>query len=176
VTDAQARYSRRVGVQKLPKTGQMQRIGATDQDLAAIATQLALPRVEAFSAEMLLRPISGGRYEASGVVRARVWQTCVVSLEDFPADVESPIDALFADPERLPAATRKEVERSLDEEDPPEPLEDGAIDVGALAVEFLALALDPFPRKPGVALEASGDEQPSDNPFAVLAALKSDRA
>jgi hypothetical protein len=83
----------------------------------------------------------------------------------------APIEARFADPEYVPAPTKKEIERTLDDEDPPEPLPDGFIDLGALAVEFLALALDPFPRKPGAAFDsADSDETPS--PFAALAALK----
>ena len=39
----------------------------------------------------------------------------------------------------------------LDGEDAPDPIVDGKIDLGALAAEFLALGLDPYPRKPGVA-------------------------
>ncbi len=47
----------------------------------------------------------------------------------------------------------------------------GRIDFGALTAEFLALGLDPYPRKPGVAFEpVSAGEEPL--PFADLAALK----
>ena len=38
-------------------------------------------------------------------------------------------------------------------EDPPEPIVNGAIDLGALAAEFLMLGLDPYPRKPGAVFE-----------------------
>ena len=66
--------------------------------------------------------------------------------------------------------------------DPPEPVEDGHIDLGAVAAEFLALGLDPYPRKPGIAFSGDGlvaeqDEAPEekpDNPFAALARLKLD--
>ncbi len=34
--------------------------------------------------------------------------------------------------------------------DPPDPIVNGRIDLGQLAAEFLALGLDPYPRKPGV--------------------------
>jgi hypothetical protein len=107
----------------------------------------------------------------TGEVKACVRQTCVFSGEEFDSDVAAPVNAVFADDDRLPVPTKKEIERSLDDEDPPEPLDGGAIDLGALAVEFLALALDPFPKKPGATFDAPVQE-PDVGPFAVLAALK----
>jgi hypothetical protein len=60
--------------------------------------------------------------------------------------------------------------------DPPDPIVNGRIDLGALASEFLALGLDPYPRKPGVEFksltEDADDARPS--PFAVLGKLKKD--
>ncbi|MGL4242238.1 MAG: YceD family protein [Beijerinckiaceae bacterium] len=169
---ARPALSRPVVVARLPRTGQHVRIVADAGQLEAIAAQLGLPKVETFEAEIEVAPASGKRYLAAGTVRARVRQTCVVTLEDFPADVEAPVEAVFADPEALPQPSRKEVERTLDDEDPPEPLENGAVDAGALAVEFLALALDPFPRKPGAALDGAEEENGAEKPFAALAALK----
>ena len=50
-------------------------------------------------------------------------------------------------------------------------LVDDKVDLGAYVVEDLSLAIDPFPRKPGVAFEAP--EQTGElSPFAVLAKLK----
>ena len=47
----------------------------------------------------------------------------------------------------------------LDAEGPdsPETFSGDTIDVGALAEEFFGLAIDPYPRKPGVSLAAAGD-------------------
>ena len=45
----------------------------------------------------------------------------------------------------------------------------------ALAAEFMALGLDPYPRKPGVAFaEIVDDEVIEESPFAQLAGLKKD--
>jgi hypothetical protein len=164
--------SRRVLAAKLPKGGQHVRIEADAAALIAVAAQLGLPRVESVSAKLELTPVKSGLYAVAGEVKARVWQTCVVTLDDFATDIAAPIDATFADGERLPQASKKEVERSLEDEDPPEPLDDGCIDAGALAVEFLALALEPFPRKPGAELPDGVDDAPEASPFAALAALR----
>jgi hypothetical protein len=63
------------------------------------------------------------------------------------------------------------------DEDELDPIVDGKLDLGALRVDFLALGLDPYPRKPGVefvepASEAGTDR---DSPFASLARLKNPR-
>jgi uncharacterized metal-binding protein YceD (DUF177 family) len=167
-----ASLARRVVAANLPKAGMIVRLVADAAGCAAVAERLDLPKVEAMSAEIALRPAGAGRYAAEGEVRATVWQTCVLTTEDFPADVIAPVQASFADDDSLPAVTKKEVERALDDEDPPEPLDGGAIDVGALAVEFLALALDPFPRKPGAEFESQAEMPAEASPFAALAALK----
>ena len=51
------------------------------------------------------------------------------------------------------------------------PYAGGAADLGEATVEQLALALDPFPRKPGAALPADVTEEVS-GPFAALLARR----
>jgi hypothetical protein len=59
---------------------------------------------------------------------------------------------------------------SLTDEDEPDPVIDGKIDLGALAAEFFALGLDPYPRKPGAILDEERTNSDSiDSPFAALA-------
>ena len=58
---------------------------------------------------------------------------------------------------------------------PPDPIIGGQIDLGALVAEFLALGLDPHPRKPGVEFEKPrnpADEDNVESPFSKLQALK----
>ena len=58
---------------------------------------------------------------------------------------------------------------SLADEDEPDPVIDGKIDLGALTAEFFALGLDPYPRKPGAVLdEERTNSEPTDSPFAAL--------
>ena len=60
----------------------------------------------------------------------------------------------------------------------PELFTGDSIDVGALAAEFAALAIDPYPRKQGleyadhVESDPASDKKPS--PFAVLQGIKRD--
>jgi hypothetical protein len=64
---------------------------------------------------------------------------------------------------------------SLADEDDPDPVIDGKIDLGSLTAEVFALGLDPYPRKPGVELVAPAEQALADSPFAALAAKRSKR-
>ena len=63
-----------------------------------------------------------------------------------------------------------EIDLELDD-DSPDQIEDGRLDLGQYAVEQLALSLDPFPRKPGAVFEQP--KEPGEiSPFAVLKTLR----
>jgi hypothetical protein len=63
---------------------------------------------------------------------------------------------------------------AMDEWDDVELVDDGAIDIGELAVQYLSLSLDPYPRKPDASWPATGAEAEPASPFAVLRGLKKD--
>lgn len=174
--DGPAPLSRRINALKLTREGAAFTLGADAGQLQTIAETLQLPAVHAFSANIEARAVGQGRYRIEGEVKARVRQTCVLTGEEFDVEILAPVEAAFADDDHLTPPTKKEVERSLEDEDPPEPLENGHIDIGAIAVEFLALALEPFPRKPGAVFAGSAEDEAQKGPFAALAALKAGRS
>ena len=102
-----------------------------------------------------------GGARVRGAVQAN-YSTLVVSFEPFPETVDEDVDVRFAPPKALIARPREpeELTLSLAEDDEPDPVIDGKIDLGALAAEFFALGLDPYPRKPGAILdeEQTGSE------------------
>ena len=67
---------------------------------------------------------------------------------------------------------------ALDEDeqaDPPDPIVDGRIDLGAIALEFLTLSLDLYPRKPGAEfadVQIGEADDAADSPFAALQRFK----
>ena len=58
------------------------------------------------------------------------------------------------------------------DEEPPEPLIGGKLDLGAIATEFLILGIDPYPRKPGAQFSPPKADDAGAHPFAALEALK----
>jgi uncharacterized metal-binding protein YceD (DUF177 family) len=165
-------FSRDVIAASVPRTGQTAILKPSADELTAIATFLDLPAVDSLQAKITVTPARGRSFHVTGDLEAMVHQRCVVSLEPFPSVIRESIDVRFAPQDKLPPAAKAEVERLLTDEDPPEPLTDGLINIGQLAVEALALGLDAFPRKPGVETPLFGDKNVRESPFAALAALK----
>ena len=99
-----------------------------------------------------------------------------MTLEPIENDIDEQIDLIFAPPEQIPqmAALVDEAEESDEETpDPPEPIENGMIDLGRVATDALYLAIDPYPRKPGAVFEPVVEAaDPEDHPFAALKALQ----
>ena len=109
--------------------------------------------------------------DVAGEVRARVTQTCVVTGEDFEDGIVAPVHIRFSPEGRDPNAPLDPDELlDVGAEDPPDLLVDGRIDLGAIACEFLALSLDPYPKKPGAAFETHA-EPGAASPFAALSSL-----
>jgi hypothetical protein len=190
-------FSRRLDVDEVPPEGLELTISATEAERQAIAARDGLEGLAKLEAQLQVTPSrGGGGLAVTGEMRARITQICVVTLEAFDSEIVEPIDVKFA-PAPVPVIAglssreardpRRAVRRARrgsvpppnvagsDGEDPPDPIVDGRIDLGALAAEFLALGLDPYPRKPGVAFgETPGLDtvEPAESPFAGLEALR----
>jgi hypothetical protein len=144
---------------------------------ARIARSLDLASLDAFEAELALAPnpdlgsnLGTGGWKLTGWVKASAVQTCGITLEPLPVEIDErfAVDLVEQAPEL--SEDDDEVEIGVDD-DMPDVIEDGRIDLGQYAVEQLALTLDPFPRKPGV--EFVQPEEPKEiSPFAVLKAFK----
>ena len=167
-----------LAVAQIPDTGLHRDLEANQAICAGIADVGGLREVLSASASLDVTPMSGGRYHVAGRVRARIGQTCVVTLEEMETDIDEPVDLTFAPPEQIPemAALVDEAGESDEETpDPPEPIEHGMIDLGRVATDALYLAVDPYPRKPGAVFEPVIEvPDPEDHPFAALKALKAE--
>ncbi len=116
----------------------------------------------------------GSKVHVTGHVSAKVAQTCVVTLEPIESAIEETVDVLYA-PAAAGAAEPETVVYGSDPnaaKEPPEPLIDGKVDIGALATEFLVLGIDPHPRKAGAEFPPFKVGDDGAGAFAALAALK----
>jgi hypothetical protein len=135
-----------------------------------VASDLDLEAVQRLAAEVVVRPWLDGM-ELEGRVDALVTRLCGVTLEPFEVIIDEPLKVRVV-PEGSPNAPQAESEIviDLDAEDPPDEAAGDGVDPAAYVVEALALALDPFPRKPGVVFEPPA-ENGEVSPFAALASL-----
>lgn len=164
---------------EIPESGRRFERRATEAERAAVAKELELAGCPRLDVSYQVRALHNGRYRVEGRIDADVVQSCVVTLEPVAQRIDEAFDVTF-DPrgeEERPVSSEREI---LSEPDV-EPLADGRIEIGRVAFELVASALDPYPRKPGADLEqiaphvvASGndDGDKAPNPFAVLAKLK----
>ncbi len=146
---------------------------------ARLASFLKLESLDDFSFRYRLEPVSGERFRLTGHLSARLTQACVVTLEPVSEEVEEAVD--------LECWPQDQIKEEVEEEqaigpealpdDPPVPIIGDQIDLGALAAEILASAINPYPRKDGVAFDwedrKAMDEGKAEGPFAELEKLKS---
>lgn len=167
-----------VTVAQIPDTGLHRELEASAAERRAMADVAGLRDILSAHADFDVEPKSGGRVQVTGRVRARVGQTCVVTLDPIESDIDEEVDLTFA-PEAEARRLEDLIEEGQDDEGPPEVADapeaivNGIIDLGRIATDALFLAIDPYPRKPGAVFEAEVTApDPEDHPFAALRALQ----
>jgi uncharacterized metal-binding protein YceD (DUF177 family) len=162
-----------IAIDDVPETGKRIELTAdvaTRTAVARLAGIVGLPRLEAHF-DLTRHGREGLRVQ--GRVTATVEQNCVVTLEPMRSEVEEAINLLFTSSIGEAGEHHAEQIHALDG-DGPEPLENGVVDLGALATEFLLLGIDPYPRKAGAVFAPPSAAEVDAHAFAALAALKKD--
>ncbi|MBI3700233.1 MAG: DUF177 domain-containing protein [Afipia sp.] len=176
MTKSDIPWSHIVPVSQIPDTGLHQDIRPNESQSKALAALAGVRRVADARASLDLTTFADGRVHVSGRVTATVEQTCVVTLDPVENFIDEEIDVMFAPQSQIPAVAKviaKEEGDDAEIPDPPEPIINGAVDLGQLATELLILGIDPYPRKPGAVFELPQEAvDPDEHPFAALKALK----
>ena len=178
-SETPAPFRRPMRVASLSRHSETQfRVAAELQELEALATYLGVLRIDRLTLAGFISPEANDGWRVRGRMVARVDQACVVTLATLHFRHEAEVDRQYLPAERL--FDGPEIRVLHDEDDTPDPYED-SIDPALLAVETLALMIDPYPRAEGAefrqtSLPPSSDgETETRNPFAILAALKPGR-
>lgn len=158
------------------------RLEADEKERKALAESWDILSVEELRAELQINRWKKDGIRVKGRVHARITQACVVTLEPVVSDIEEPFEQIFV-PEnsklaRRPANDAGEMVLDPDGPDLPEPFTGDSIDAGAVVAEFAAMAIDPYPRKPGIEfdghIEDDGQNDKKPSPFAALKDWKKD--
>lgn len=158
------------------------RLEADREECAALADLWRIEAVNALSAVLQIARWKKDGVRVRGQVTAELVQTCVLTLEPVVSTINTEVDQIFVPEgsrlERILTDERGELVLDPEGPDVPESFSGDTIDAGALVAEFVALSIDPYPRKPGVEFgahiesDAKDDERPS--PFAALKGWKKD--
>ena len=159
----------------LGRVGAEVSISLSEPERARLVQWANIDAVESFAAQISLKKHSPTRYAFVAKLDASIVQSCVVTLEPVRSRIEREIarELLLASPvrralpkEALPPSPS--VEDELTEE-----IDSLTYDLAAPLLEEFSLAIDPYPRAPGVAFEPPKDSpEEADGPFAALKALK----
>jgi len=159
-------FSRLLPVGQIGALGTERELTATPEECALIAKRLGLEALPMFTATVrIAQQKRGGGFLAEGRLRARARRICVVSLDTFTESTDHAFALRFVTEDKLSELYPAESEL------PDEVVYDGeTIDLGEALVEEYALALAPYPKKPGAKLPVI--DEPEASPFAVLKNLK----
>lgn len=156
-------WSAPLALDDIADTGSHIELEADEAVRAAVSKAAGLNGLPSFKAAFDVAKHARG-VAVTGRVEATVGQTCVVTLEPIENRVAETIDLMFAPPS----------DPAFAGEDAPEPLTGDSIDLGAIAVEFLILGIDPYPRKKGVEFVSPASRDGGTSPFSALENLKKD--
>jgi uncharacterized metal-binding protein YceD (DUF177 family) len=169
ILDAIIRFDR------LPASGRELEVTPDAEALAAMADILKITTVEAFHASLTAVKLRGG-IRVQGRLTARIVQPSVVTFDPVTQEIDEPVDRLFVQGPDKPhnPAPGAEIFVDLEDEDFPDHVDGNEVDLSALLIETIALAIDPYPRLPGESLDTIGVDlaDKEEGPFARLKALK----
>ena len=145
--------------------------------LDQIAVYLKLDGLSSLRFKGHIQPRKKDDWRITGRLTASAVQACVISLKPVPEKIDVAVTRDLLSADHAPQSSEAEVE--LDDGDEPDFFED-RVDLAAIALEELALAMEPYPRAAGAELETQtfaerGVVPLSDadlKPFAKLADLK----
>lgn len=151
---------------------------ASAAEEAELRRRLGLIGLEEVQASGTIIPLRGGAgLHVDGRIRAQVTQNCVVTLDPVVQIIDERFSLEFgAAADIVDEETGEMV--ILPDQEQPDPMPDGGLNVGELVAEQLALSIDPYPRKADADLQAVLRQHGIDvdagkeSPFAALAALK----
>lgn len=155
----------------VPPGGLTVTVTASPEECRALARRFDLVRLDRLEGVLRLERAGEDLIHLTGRVRARLAQSCVVTLEPVAAEIDAEFERLFS--RSAPFETSDEVEI-----DPlaemPEPVPAGGLDLGEIVAEELALTLDPYPHAPDAAehLARTGEAGADGGAFAALRVLK----
>jgi uncharacterized metal-binding protein YceD (DUF177 family) len=180
--DSRPAFSYPVKVGHISANAVTVRLSANESERQALAELWDVREVLSLSADLQIARWKKDGVKIKGDVTARIVQSCVVTLEPVEADIKESIDSILV-PEGSRLARQAsndggEMILSPDGPDIPDTFTGDTIDAGVVVSEHVALAIEPYPRKPGVTFgariesTAADDEKP--NPFAALKDWKKD--
>ena len=157
-----------------------------ESERAALVKRLGILALDLCKASVVINRDAGSQIvHVTGEFRAEIRQNCVVTMEPVVSEIHETFESWYADLDQAVSLSKarrdKQVEKGrselpvLSEQEDPEPIIDGKIDIGELVAQYLSLSITSYPHAKGVAYqdveEAVYDKDAEEickSPFAAL--------
>ena len=174
-------FSQLYNLARLGNAGDEVRFAADAAQRVAIAKWSGVVSVETLETRVEIKKLGPNRFGLAFHLNADVTQACVVTLEPVTSHMDKSFtrELVFVGASRTKNAGRESGDSAPnlvldgDLEEGPEEIDSLHLDLAVPVLEEFALALDPYPRRPGVEFAPkSPDSEAPESPFAVLKGLK----
>lgn len=119
-------------------------VTASQEECEALARRFRVKSIESLKAKFSIASTQEeGIYKLEGTVLAHVTQTCVATFVDLPLSTEESFVVFLYEPSLTDKINALDITDERDFEE----ISAGRVDVGELVAQYLALALDPYPRQ-----------------------------
>ena len=141
------------------------KLSTAPADLLALNERFGWVSVDHLVSELRIRVVARDCWDVTGYITGQIIQSCVVTGAPVPENIDFQIEERYV----RTAKQADQVEVGLDGV---EPIKNGTIEIGELAVQSLCVAAKAWPRVDDAPDCFSVGEQELDYPFAKLSALK----
>ena len=168
-------FSYQITVDDLPQSEQHYRLKADAENLAKIKDILKVPAVKSFSSDIYLKFNQRQHLlKLWGTAKALLTLESVISLELFDKEYDADFELTYDTEATLKSQREEEEELSIND-NTPDVVINGKLDLADIAIEQIALVMDDYPRQEGEVFSFKSEFSPEDdakNPFAALQKLK----
>ncbi|MBV9570597.1 MAG: hypothetical protein JO056_05075 [Alphaproteobacteria bacterium] len=148
-------------------------VSASEEQRELVAKWAGIDKVGSLAAKVTLGRPAPNRFVYRANLEADITQSCVVTLAPVQSHLSLDISRSLHLSKAFPRAATSQDDLSTGSDEGPEEINSLHYDLAGPLLEEFALAIDPYPRAPGVVFEpppAETDE--AVNPFKVLKTLK----
>lgn len=129
---------------------------ASEKELISLAKRFDVEKIHYLKVNLTVYPNDIVR--VVGKIKALTRRQCVLSLESFDEKMTEDFEVLYAEGDNLPSDTDEIIDV----------IDKGRIHLGDVVAEQYGLALNPFPKKPGVKNVFEDVSEQTQKPFADL--------
>jgi hypothetical protein len=167
--DVELPFKREFNLGSINRDGADIVLDVSADDRERIAAWAGITAVASFIASIHLKKQSATRFSLQAELVASVEQACVVTLAPVRSTIEIPIHRELHLTQTRRHLKNIELNEGAGDDEVPDEIETLHYDLAEPLLEEFALALDPYPRAPGVEFAAPAEDEPKPaSPFAVL--------